>query len=920
MKKLQYTFRLASKTGNAFCISLLLMAVLSGQTTGKIAGRVIDAETKRPIPGANVIVEDSYLGAAADEDGNYYIINVAPGTYKLRVNVIGYDPLIAEKVRVSVNRTVWVNADLTPSVLEGQTVTVEVNRISQKKDQTGTTKNISSDEIDVLPVESVGDIVAMQAGVVAGHIRGGRDTEVSYMVDGIPVDESFDGRYSAVDVEADAVEDVEVIMGTFNAEYGEAMSGVVNMVTKVGGDKFEGSLSIGSANYYTANKDIFQGITNAGLFEDNINRNLDYKFQLEGPIIKGRLNFFFNYRKQDNKNHLNGVRLYNIYDYSAFFGQTYYSNATGDSTFLPMNNSLNESILGKLSLRLTSSFRFSLLYSRNNDVWHDYDHSFRFNPDGDAANYRETDFLSLTTNHMLSNSLFYELKLSYLDNYNGYYLIADSTDWETDFLTGEKIGLVHDMFLNNAASSGFFTGGQEKGYNRRWMEDYSTKFDLTWQINARHGIKTGINYIQHNLDNRGTTLLDKYRDYSADSLDIIDILLRYEPEIPSDTTIYADFYKVKPRAYAVYIQDKMEFDEFVINIGLRYDHFDPNTTYPTNPQNPANDLNQPEESQSKYPKADPKIQISPRFGLAYQLGNTAVLHFSYGHFFQVPPLFALYQNHNHLLGTENYSRILGNPQVRSQKTVTYEIGLWQELSREIGLEVSLYYRDIYDLLSAKAITSYGEIVYGLFSNKDYASARGLEIKLDFNKGYFTSYLNYTLQYTRGNADTPWQTFDRGGDSMDPVNRFIPLGWDQRHTLNVTVGYNTENYGVSMTNYYNSGTPYTFTPYLESRLATVNLYPNNDYKPMTFTADLTAFYSLKLIEDFELKLHLSVYNLFDRLNANSVNNRTGRPYSAIVEENEELQHLNPLIPYEESYQNPSMYSTPRQIKLGLVFNF
>lgn len=925
------------------------------QTTGKISGRVVDMETKDPLPGANIIVEDTYYGAATDENGNYYIINLPPGTYNIRVNVIGYEQMIIENVRVSVNRTVWVNADLTPTVLEGQTVTVEVNRISQKKDQTGTTKNISSDEIELLPVENVGSIISMQAGVVAGHVRGGRDTEVSYMIDGIQVDESFDGRYSAVDIEAEAVEDLEVITGTFNAEYGDAMSGVVNMVTKNGGDEFEGSVSYGTANYYSGNTDIFPGLEGGGLLGNDVNRNHDYKIQLEGPIIKDFLNFFVNYRRQNNHNHLNGIKLYQVWNVPSYDTDMLdwlpFINDYGDGDYVAMNRSYNESLMGKLSMRLTGSFKLSLLYTRNDDEWHDYSHSFKYNPNGQTANYRQTDFYSFTANHMLSTTFFYELKLSHMNNFNGTYIYADTSDWLSDWSIAERVadgqgtgdsiivhsgdmGLFHDVFMDSYGSTPFLTGGQQKSYSRRWMDDYSVKFDLTWQINTRHGIKTGINYTRHYLDNRYAQILNANRfknyaiDYDGDDeitffdewMAFRNQVIDYQPIIEPDNPVSADYYKVQPFEVSAYVQDKMEFDEFVINIGLRYDNFSPNESYPSNPQNPANDLNQPDSLKSRYPIADPKIQLSPRFGLAYQLGDAAVLHFSYGHFFQVPPMFALFENRDFILGTENYSTLLGNPQLKAQKTVTYEIGLWQALGRDIGLEVSLYYRDIYDLLSVKAVTNYIGTVYGLYTNKDYGNVRGLEVSMDYRRGNFSGYMNYTLQYTRGNADTPWQNFNRAGDSADPVNRFIPMSWDQRHTFNLTVGYNTDNYGVSISGYYNSGTPYTYTPFLENRLASINLFPNNDYRPNSYYADLTAFYSFQLFGDFKTKIQLSVYNLFDRLNATAVNSETGRPYTAIIEENDKLAHLNPLIPFKETYQDPSMYSTPRQIKLGLVLDF
>ena len=126
-----------------------------------------------------------------------------------------------------------------------------------KKDQTSAIKNVSSDQIEILPVENVSDVINMQAGVVQGHFRGGRNTEVTYLIDGIKVDEGFSSEGQAVALEPDAVSEIEVIIGTFNAEYGKAMSGVVNQITKSGTNNFEGSTSFSYANYLTPNSDIF---------------------------------------------------------------------------------------------------------------------------------------------------------------------------------------------------------------------------------------------------------------------------------------------------------------------------------------------------------------------------------------------------------------------------------------------------------------------------------------------------------------------------------------------------------------------------------------------------------------------------------------------------------------------------------------
>jgi len=320
------------------CLVVILFFTVTGnsliaQTTGKIAGKVVDSETGEPLPGTNVLIVDTDIGAAADEHGDFYIINLKPGLYTLRIQMIGYEAVIVRNLRVSVNRTSYVDIKMNQTVLKGQAVIVEAEKVTIKKDQTGTIKNISSDQIDILPVESITDVVSMQAGVVVGHFRGGRNTEVSYLIDGMQVDESFDGVGRAVDLETEVVEDLEVITGTFNAEYGNAMSGIVNMVTKDGGNEFHGSVSADVANFLTPNKNIF-----IGLEDTEFDRNQDYKFHLSGPIINNRLNFFVNYRFQNNKNHLNGIRRFNVYDFSDWFSsdnpEFWYSEHAGDSAYV----------------------------------------------------------------------------------------------------------------------------------------------------------------------------------------------------------------------------------------------------------------------------------------------------------------------------------------------------------------------------------------------------------------------------------------------------------------------------------------------------------------------------------------------------------------------------------------------------------
>ena len=486
-----------------------------------------------------------------------------------------------------------------------------------------------------------------------------------------------------------------------------------------------------------------------------------------------------------------------------------------------MNTGENLSALLKLSFNFIKGIRFSTLFSYSNDKWFGYDHGFKYNPDGMGSSHRRTDFFSFHWNHLISQKFFYDIKLSSMKNYGGSYLYENPLD----------SSYVHDRYLESYGP-GFFMGGQQKDHSERTSDILGAKFDFNWQVNKNHSIKSGFQYSNYTIDNKWRQIRNEYFGTAEENL-------IYKPKVFPDSTLYADIYTVKPTELAAYFQDKMEFDDMVLNFGLRYDLFDPNSDFPSDRRNPNDQLALPDSMMSTYPKADPQVQISPRFGLAYQLGGAAVLHFSYGHFFQMPPMYSLYENHSFLVAPSDYSTLMGNSELKAEKTITYEVGLWQELTEGMGLEVSLFYRDIYNLLSTRIISTFNQIEYGLYSNKDYGNARGLEVKLDYNSGFISSWINYTLQYTRGNADNPTQTFSRSGASMDPVNRFIPMSWDQRHTFNATVAYNKPIYGVSLTGYYNSGSPYTFSPIEESILSRVNLYPNNDYRPTKYHADLMA---------------------------------------------------------------------------------
>ena len=256
MKKL-YSFFLYKSI--ILALSILFPISLFAGTTGKLTGKVTDATTNEPLIGTNIIVMGTNLGAAADVQGNYFILNIPPGTYQLKATQIGYSPTTIQNVKISVDQTTRIDIKLGSQTIELQNVVVTSTRGFVQKDLTSTEEKISGEQISMLPVEDVQSVVNLQAGVVDGHFRGGRIGEVKYLIDGVSVNDVYSGN-STMEADVSSIQELQVLTGTFNAEYGEALSGVVNQVTKIAGEKYTGSFSLYSGDYFTPRNNLYPNV------------------------------------------------------------------------------------------------------------------------------------------------------------------------------------------------------------------------------------------------------------------------------------------------------------------------------------------------------------------------------------------------------------------------------------------------------------------------------------------------------------------------------------------------------------------------------------------------------------------------------------------------------------------------------------
>ena len=205
-------------------------------------GRVVDAETGEGLAAATILIEGTTMGAIADVDGFFVILNVPPGTYTLKATMLGYETQIIKGVRVEADRTIEVNFRLKPAIAgRVEEVVVVAKEPIIKKDVTASIVTVKSEDIQALPVQSVSQVVTQQAGVLERgglHIRGGRSGEVVYVIDGVEVRDPY-SHYTGSAVPLISLEEAAVAKGGFDVDQGSASSGVINVITREGKDKYE---------------------------------------------------------------------------------------------------------------------------------------------------------------------------------------------------------------------------------------------------------------------------------------------------------------------------------------------------------------------------------------------------------------------------------------------------------------------------------------------------------------------------------------------------------------------------------------------------------------------------------------------------------------------------------------------------------
>lgn len=924
---------------------LLFITGLKAASTGKINGLVIDAENEEPMIGVNVMLAGTSLGAASDMEGYFTILNVPPGRYELVATFIGYKTFRLQDVRVSVDYTTNIKINMESSVIEGEEVVVIAQKELIKKGLTSSESSISEEELESMPVESFSGLLATQAGVTQGsdgslHVRGGRSSEVTYLVDGIPVSSDM-----GLSLSTNVISELTLISGTFNAEYGKAMSGIVNITTKDGSKNFQSRVTSQFGDMLTWKDRYIKGA------EFNLLTFQRYDFDISGPLpfLPGGT-FFVTATLRNDLGWLYGIREHTTYDYAEIGNNQAAISMTGDSAYVPMNTSEAKKIMGKFSFLPFPKTKFMYQFVGDFGNWQNYVHSWKYAPDG-RYQYHSTDFMhAVHLTQTISEKTYFTLKYSYKSGYseqfvnkidipfvmnedvngngvidmlpglnvsedlNGNGILDSDLEVDWDFINNYGAFIPNDTWYTleledtiinvpyyvtpggrtDLPSYHFNYGGQSMGYYISEDKSHTLKFDFISQINRQHQIRTGVEYNTYIRHRNESVLQMSEQDKSL------------PPFIQNARVANHDYYTHYPYDFALYFQDKIEISDIIIQAGLRYDYFNANTVMIDPLSSDTTDVS-------------PKHQLSPRLGVSFPITDQGFIHFSYGHFFQMPTFYYLYTNPLLKRGA-SVSRF-GNPDIDPQKTVMYELGLQQKLSSSTAIDLTIFYRDIINWLSTEYNFIDNAYKYTRYITEDYGNVRGITFSLTQRAGQMlTLNADYTYQIAEGNASSPDSKYYDALNNIESETKVVPLDWDVRHTINGNLTIiPMEGMGIGIISRFSTGKPYT--PTIQGQR---NAEENSDRKLSEFTTDL------KIFQNFRLGSHrfvvtLKIYNLFDNSNELNVFTDTGRAgYSltpTYVGDPASKYTDTPGIHNLEDYlYSPTNYSLPRQILLNISWAF
>ena len=925
---------------------ILLGGVLFAQSKGSLNGKVTDNKTNEGLPGVNIIIKGTHFGTVTDVQGRFTINGISSGSYTVEVSLIGYKTIQYTGTKINSGKTTSLDVHLDETVLTlEQDIVIIGEKPLMNVEETQSKKSISRDEIELSIVENINDIVGQQAGVIqsdnAIHIRGGRAYENAFLLDGVSVQDPLSGTGFGLQLSANSIEEVEVITGGFNAEFGQATSGIVNVKTREGSvTKYHSFLSYKTDNIMSKSSPY---VFNTDIVEFNLSGPeplTTYLLPALGLKIPGEISFFANGYAGFTDGLAQGyfkVKPRKIY--SSIFGGDKYAFRTENNWYM----------LGKLTYKYSPTLKFSYSYNQSVGINQNsqslqsnleyvepspgFQYEFRNILDQANTYSHVNDYHTFSVTHTINSKNYYEIRLGHFFTHlrsdaNGrswseYNEPKDFPNFPIEYYntTRDTIGVI--------PGDGFWDVGNPYQWHDHHLQEISLRGDYTSFFDEKNKFKTGFNF-------------------QFQEMQVVDI---YKPWV-GEYGLNNDIYKVYPAIGSFYAQDNVNFGGMILNFGLRFDFWFPGKFVDDAIDNP-DVITIPDDVRERY-KEDSfqffgnrffKGRLSPRLGISHPISDNQTLFFSYGHFSKWPKPQFVYAKLNPFSAKSSFQKF-GNPNLKPETTVSYELGLKTQFTEDDVLTITAYYRDIFDYVNTRTakVTSarFATQKFITYVNQDYARSRGLEFEYKKRMGRsFTALGTFTYSIVTSKSSSADDGVLVLSGLLDESIKEDYAPWDRPLAASFSLSYYVakdealfdfgngilDDYNIFVRFFFQSGrryTPAVFTGSYETDGRPE--YESDRTNRYGEIADNWAWLDLNFEKYIKFgstsfTIFTEINNIFDWKNSTIINPVTGKAYEygdATPNTWNDPMYPDLQAPISPYPYNPARYLTRRNIKVGVNF--
>jgi len=825
-----------------------------GQSSGAIAGVVREAGAHgQVIPGARITVDGTRYITTADATGSYRVREVAPGWHTVAAAAIGRRPQGRDSVLVRAGQTTPLDFDLQSDPVGLEPIEVIAAPVDSVLDPLAVQdqQRFTGEDLHRLPVSSVDEAIALSAGAVGESYRGGQLGQQAFILDGLGLKNQFDASTGGLGIRVppDMLAEASLITNGFSARYGQAVSALVNLSTRDGGDRWEGRTA------YETDRPMPQSA------DHGLDRAV---VSVDGPLVAG-------------------IKMVAVADLSGKLdADPVNAPAPSDPRdprfaepwVLPHNSSEQADLSAKLTIPLGPRQTLRILGVHSAQQTLLYDPAYKYDQQFMPAQRTSGNLINAELQRsFLRSGITVEGRFGYFDRDFIRGTPVEQPNYKFGAFTGQTLAIQDEDIARRQDTSlarnplpgfiapafseqtpwgvpAFFLGQASRG-DLAWNHFRETRAKLDLAVPA--GLNTDLYF---------------GGEYSGQRVQTFQRVLGYLPV--GDSVPSASSANFTPWAGAVYAESQLRSKDLALTVGVRYDIF-----------SGRNDL----------PGAAAKTQhgLSPRMALSTVLkGATFVA--SFGKFVQAPDYqYLVDAAFDDTTRTGRFRE--GNPNLGFESSTQYEFSLRLRPTPVTSVRANLYVRRLDGLVASVPLGANPDS--SIFGNVDAGSVKGLELIVErqFARGW-SARVSYTLQSATANSSNAFflrkaLTIDPvTGDTILPAKVEFPLDYDQRHTLTAIVtgttppGFGPALFGTRPLGGFEgtaifklaSGLPYSRTTAVGD---TIIGLPNDSRLPWNSTLDVLFRRPLNLGR-IGGSLYLDIRNLLNRQNTISVRRDTGTP--------------------------------------------